>query len=57
MKHFGTVQSFNETTGHGFIRPEEGGKDLRFERCEIASAPGFDAHRSGKSLANELCVD
>lgn len=39
MKHFGTVQSFNETTGHGFIRPENGGKDLGFERSEILSDP------------------
>lgn len=35
MKHFGTVQSFNEKTGHGFIHPENGERDLSFERSEI----------------------
>ena len=39
MKHFGTVQSFNEATGHGFIRPENGGKDLGFERSEMLWDP------------------
>jgi len=39
MEHFGTVQSFNETTGHGFIRPENGGTDLGFERSEILWDP------------------
>jgi cold shock CspA family protein len=35
MKHFGTIQSFSERTGHGFIRRENGGRDLSFEKCEI----------------------
>lgn len=35
MKHFGTIQSFSERTGRGFIRPENGGRDLGFERSEI----------------------
>jgi cold shock CspA family protein len=39
MKHFGTVQSFNEVTGHGFIHPDNGGKDLGFERSEILWDP------------------
>jgi cold shock CspA family protein len=39
MKHFGTVQSFNEATGHGFISPEEGGRDLSFDRSEILWDP------------------
>ena len=33
--HFGTVQSFNETTGYGFIHPENLARDLSFERSEI----------------------
>ena len=53
MKHFGTVQSFNETTGHGFIRPEEGGKDLRFERCEILWDP-MVSPRPGVRLSYRL---
>lgn len=32
MKNFGTVKSFDETTGHGFVAPDTGGEDLRFER-------------------------
>ena len=32
MKHFGTVQSFDETSGHGSIKPESGGRNLRFQR-------------------------
>jgi len=39
MKHFGIIQSFNETTGHGFIRPENGGRDLSFDRSEILWEP------------------
>ncbi len=32
MKYFGTVKSFDEITGHGFIIPEIGGEALRFAR-------------------------
>jgi cold shock CspA family protein len=39
LKHFGTVQSFNETTGYGFIHPENGGPDLSFDRGEILWEP------------------
>ena len=31
MKYFGTVKSFDEATGRGFIVPETGGEDLRFD--------------------------
>lgn len=30
MKYFGRVKSFDETTGHGVIKPETDGDDLRF---------------------------
>lgn len=53
MKHFGTVQSFNETTGHGFIRPENGGKDLGFERSEILWDP-MVSPRPGVRLSYRL---
>ena len=33
MKYFGTVKSFDEITGHGFIIPEIGGEALRFARA------------------------
>lgn len=53
MKHFGIVQSFNEATGHGFIRPEEGGEDLRFARNEIRWDP-MVSPRPGVRLSYRL---
>ena len=55
MKHFGTVQSFNETTGHGFIRPENSGKDLDFERSEMMWNP-MVSPRLGVRLSYRLSV-
>lgn len=53
MKHFGIVQSFNEATGHGFIRPEEGGDHLRFARNEILWDP-IVSPRPGARLSYRL---
>ncbi len=53
MKHFGTIQSFNDVTGHGFIRPESGGKDLGFERSEILWDP-MVSPRPGVRLSYRL---
>ncbi|HEV2594883.1 MAG TPA: hypothetical protein VGU01_06760 [Sphingomicrobium sp.] len=53
MKHFGTVQSFNETTGHGYIRPENSGRDLGFERSEILWDP-MVSPRPGVRLSYSL---
>lgn len=37
MKHFGTVESFDETKGHGLIKPEEAGKSaIGFEKSGIS---------------------
>ena len=36
MKLFGTVESFDETKGHGFIKPEVAGKHISFERSAIS---------------------
>jgi cold shock CspA family protein len=36
MKYFGTVKSFDTTQGHGEIKPETGGDDLRFEKSAIS---------------------
>ena len=37
MKHFGTVESFDETKGHGLIKPEETGKQsIAFEKSAIS---------------------
>lgn len=36
MKLFGTVESFDETKGHGLIKPEETGKSsIAFEKSAI----------------------
>jgi cold shock CspA family protein len=53
MKHFGIVQSFNEATGHGFIRPEEGGDHLRFARSAILWDP-MVSPRPGVRLSYRL---
>jgi CspA family cold shock protein len=36
MKFFGTVKSFDNDKGHGMIKPEAGGDELRFERSAIS---------------------
>jgi cold shock CspA family protein len=36
MKYFGTVKSFDTASGHGEIKQEAGGDDLRFEKSAIA---------------------
>jgi cold shock CspA family protein len=36
MKYFGTVKSFDTIKGHGEIKPETGGDDIRFERSAIS---------------------
>ena len=35
MKYFGTVKSFDSSKGHGEIKQEAGGNDLRFETSAI----------------------
>jgi CspA family cold shock protein len=35
MKYFGTVKSFDTDKGHGMIKPETAGEELRFERSAI----------------------
>lgn len=35
MKYFGTVKSFDNEKGHGMIKPEAAGEELRFERSAI----------------------
>jgi cold shock CspA family protein len=55
VKHFGIVQSFDEATGYGSIRPENGGRNLGFER----SAMSWDrmvSPRAGARLSYHLRV-
>ena len=36
MKHFGTVESFDESKGRGLIKPEQGDKSISFDRSAFA---------------------
>ncbi len=36
MKYFGIVKSFDSEKGHGTIKPEAAGEELRFERSAIS---------------------
>ena len=36
MKYFGTVKSFDTALGHGEIKQEAGGDNLRFEKSAIS---------------------
>ena len=36
MKYFGTVKSFDAALGHGEIKQEAGGNDLRFDKAAIS---------------------
>jgi cold shock CspA family protein len=54
MKYFGTVESFDETKGHGLIKPEEAGKTaIAFEKSAI-SWENKTPPPVGKRLSYEL---
>ena len=53
MKYFGTVKTFNEETGRGFIMPETGGEDLRFEQ-DSASWARVAPPRPGQRLSYDV---
>ncbi len=54
MKHFGTVESFDETKGSGLIKPEESGKSaIAFEKSAI-SWENKTPPPVGKRLSYEL---
>jgi cold shock CspA family protein len=53
MKHFGIVLSFDEATGHGSIRPENGGRDLGFDRNGLSWDP-VASPRAGALLSYHL---
>jgi len=53
MKHFGTVESYDETKGTGIIKQEEGGKTLPFERSAFSWSDKA-APPVGKRLSYEL---
>lgn len=54
MKHFGTVESFDEIKGRGLIKPEETGKEsINFEKSAI-SWENKTPPPVGKRLSYEL---
>jgi cold shock CspA family protein len=53
MKYYGTVESFDETKGHGFIMPENTGAKIGFEKSPISWA-GETPPPIGKRLSYEL---
>ena len=54
MKLFGTVNYFDNSKGHGFIKPEAGGDDLRFERSAIAWDAKETPPTAGQRLSYEV---
>ena len=46
MKYFGTITSFDTIKGHGQIKPETGGNDLRFETSAIMWDKSYDVGQS-----------
>jgi cold shock CspA family protein len=53
MTYYGTVESFDETKGHGFIKPENTGGHIGFERSAIAGEDKTSP-QVGKRLSYEL---
>jgi CspA family cold shock protein len=63
MKLFGTVKTFDEIKGHGSIKPEAGGDELRFEKSAVqwgsATAPKTERRLSyeiGKNGSGDACA-
>lgn len=50
----GTVKWFNSTKGFGFIKPDDGGKDLFVHHSEIQSNGGFATLADGQSVEFEV---
>ncbi len=52
----GTVKWFNDTTGFGFIAPDDGGKDVFVHQSEI-QADGFRSLGEGDKVEFEVVED
>lgn len=53
VKHSGTVQSFNDASGRGSIRPDDGGGDVGFETSDLSVA-GMGSPKVGSRLTYHL---
>lgn len=49
----GTVKFFNTTKGYGFIRPEDGSKDV-FVHVTAVQAAGMQTLREGQKLSFDI---
>jgi CspA family cold shock protein len=56
MRHTGTVKFFNATKGYGFIKPEDGSKDI-FVHITAVQAAGIPEITEGTKLSYELQDD
>jgi cold shock protein len=50
---FGTVKSFNDAKGFGFITPDEGGEDL-FVNFSAINMQGFKTLKEGQRVSFEV---
>jgi CspA family cold shock protein len=56
MRHTGSVKFFNITKGYGFIKPEDGSKDV-FVHITAVQAAGIPELTEGMKLSYELQDD
>lgn len=56
MRHTGTVKFFNATKGYGFIKPEDGSKDI-FVHITAVQAAGIPELSEDMKLSYELQDD
>jgi CspA family cold shock protein len=56
MKYFGTVKTFDEAKGHGSIKPEQGGDELRFDRNAFSWADKTTP-QEGQRLSYDVSTD
>ncbi len=52
----GTVKWYNETKGYGFIKPDNGGKDV-FVHATALERAGLRGLREGQKIGYELQTD
>lgn len=52
----GTVKFFNTTKGYGFLRPEDGGKDV-FVHITAVQAAGLDSLEEGQRVSYDIVTD
>jgi cold shock protein len=52
----GTVKWFNTTKGYGFIRPDDGGKDV-FVHITALEASGMKALNEGERVSYQIVSD